>query len=463
MCAHGAFSPTRRALERFDGWDSLRDVALGDERPAVRTARGSVSLVRAIGRWDLTAGVVNGVIGSSIFGMPGTIAALTGSLSPLSYVWAGFGILAIVLCFSEVASRFDEPGGAYLYAREAFGPFVGFQAGWLTFWIRVTSVAANLNVLADYLIPLVPGMAGGSMRVTVIVLAVVLVTILNIVGVKQSARAVDILVVAKLLPLLSVIVFGLFRVSPDVIATQAVATPVWRDAILLLVFAYGGFESALIPASEARDPKRDSPFALLWGLALVAGVYTLIQFVAIGTVPHLASEKAPIAAVIRELVGPAGMALGSLAVLVSVSGWATGAFLHSPRVLYSMAEREEMPAIFGAVHPRFRTPHVAILAFAAASLGFALWGSFAFNATLSAIVRLITYALTAAALPVFRLKRPHEPLAFRLPLAGFVVPIAIAFCLYLLGTRSFAQVWMLGAMMAVGALLFFGRRAAETR
>jgi amino acid transporter len=228
------------------------------------------SLVRAIGRWDLTAAVINGVIGSSIFGMPAVLAALTGAWSPLAALVAAAGILAITLCHAETASRFKEPGGPYLYGREAYGRAVGFQAGWLSFWIRVTSMGANLNVFVDYLGQIVPAAAAGAGRATVMFALAATVTALNVIGVRQGARAVDLFTIAKLLPLLLLVVLGLGRISGEVLATQAVAAPDWTQAVLLLIFAYGGFEAALIPASEAKDPRRDSAFALLAGLAVVA-------------------------------------------------------------------------------------------------------------------------------------------------------------------------------------------------
>lgn len=425
--------------------------------PPAKPPERKPGLVRAITRVDLTASVVNSVVGSSIFGMPATIAALTGVWSPVVYVFAGAAILTIVFCFSEVASRFDQPGGVYLYAREAFGGFVGFQAGWLSFWIRVTSVAANLNVFVDYLSQIVPRAGAGVGRAVVMVVVLVIVTTLNVTGVKRSAKAVDLFVAAKLLPLVFLVLLGLPRVTQEVLSSQAVASPDWRQAILLLMFAFGGFEAALVPASEAKNPKRDSAFALLAGLAVVAVVYILVQFAVVGIVPNVGTQKAPIAVAMSVLIGTSGVAFASVAAMISVYGWATGALLTSPRTLYSMAEQQDLPAFFGRVHPRFRTPHVAIIVFAFASLGFSLVGSFVSNAVLSAIVRLVTYALVAAAVLRLRQKWPDRPPTFRLPAAPLVSGLALAFCGYMLWTRPFAQAWMAGVMLVLGTALYFAR------
>jgi amino acid transporter len=423
-----------------------------------QTGASRPTLVRAIGRWDLTAAVINGVIGSAIFGMPSDQARLTGAWSPLVALVAGLGILTIVLCFAEVASRFQEPGGPYLYAREAFGPFVGFEAGWLTFWIRVTAVAANLNVFADYLARVAPAAGQGWTRAAVMTALVAAVTAINLVGVRQATWAVDVFTVAKLLPLVLLAVLGLPRVEGTVLATQAVADPQWTHAVLLLVFAYGGFEAPLIPAGEARNPRRDTAFALLTALAVIATVYCVVQFVVVGLVANVASVKAPVAQAFEVLLGGPGVVLASIAAMVSIYGYTTGTTLQSPRVLFSMAERGELPAVFGRVHERFRTPHVAIFAYAALALALALYGSFTWNATLSAIVRLLTYGLTCVALLVFR-RRPDvgEP-GFRVPVAVVVAPLAAGFCLWLLLTRSLTQAWITAALVAAGALLYLGRR-----
>src|SRR5688500_7414512 len=273
--------------------------------------------------------------------MPAVLAALTGAGSPVVALLAGLGILAITLCHAEVASRFKEPGGTYLYAREAYGPTVGFQMGWLSFWIRTTSMGANLNVFVDYLGQVAPGAGAGSGRTAVMCVVTALVTALNVMGVRLGARTVDLFTVAKLLPLILLVVLGIGRISGEVMATQAVAAPDWTQAVLLLIFAYGGFEAALVPASEAKDPRRDSGFALLTALAIVAGTYMLVQLAVVGLVPHVATSKAPVAAAFGVLLGPLGVVLAILAAMTSTYGWTVGAVLTSPRILYSMGERAE--------------------------------------------------------------------------------------------------------------------------
>jgi APA family basic amino acid/polyamine antiporter len=426
--------------------------ALPDPRP---------TLVRAIGRWDLTASVVNGTIGAAVFALPATLCGLTGAWSPLAYIFGGLGILPIVLCFAEVASRFQEPGGSYLYAREAFGPFVGFQCGWLWFWSRVWAAAAILNAFVDYFSQLLSGVGTPVGRSVTMIVVIALATTLNVVGVRQGAWAVDFFTIVRFVPLLPLVVLGLTRVRADVLASQRAVTTDWAPAILLVVFAYSGFEAALIPAGEARDPRRDSAYALLVGLGVVAAVYVLIQFVVVGVVPKAASSRAPVAAALGVLVGRAGIAAASLAAMLSGLGWIIGATLACPRILYAMAERGELPRSLGKVHSRFRTPHVAILAFSTFCLGFAECGGFVWNASFSAAVRLSTYGLICASLVMLRRRRSTEVPGFLLR-GGFVIAVAgVLFCLGLLGTLTVTQAWIFLLIVAAGALLWLSAKAAR--
>jgi len=387
------------------------------------------------------------------------LAGLTGEWSPLTFILAGLGMLTMLLCMAEVASRFTEAGGPYLFVREAFGRDAGFQAGWLTFFIRATSAAAALNVFTDYLGPLAPALAQGAGRIATMTLVLVVITAINIVGVRQATWAVDLLTAGKLLPLALLILLGLPRVSEAVLATQAVADPNWTQGVLLLVFAYGGFDTPLIVAGEVRRPRKDSAFALIVGMAVIATVYTLVQVVAVGVVPQVAATKAPLAEAFRLLMGPPGVVLITIGAMVSTYGLATGSVLAAPRLLFSMAQRGELPAVLARIHPRFRTPDVAILVYAAVTLGCALYGSFAWNATVSAIVRLVTYGLICAALLVFR-RRGGEAPGFRLPGGAVIAPVAVAFALWLLSTRTFKQAWVLAVLMVVGWVL--GRLAARS-
>jgi APA family basic amino acid/polyamine antiporter len=409
-------------------------------------------LVRAISRFDLTAAIVNGVIGSAIFGQPGIIAGLTGAWSPLAYVFAALGMLMVVLCFAEVASRYSEGGGAYLYCRDAFGPLVGFLAGWLLFWSRLTAYAANLNLFVDFAGVLQPLAAGPRARLVLLALVSLVLVAINVAGVRRASWTINLFTVAKLTPLVLLIVLGLPRISGEVLATQVVAQYHWTEAILLLVFAYGGFEAPLIPAAEAKNPKRDTAPALLIGIGIVAAVYVLVQLVVVGVLPEAARSKTAVADTFRLLIGPAGATLIAVGAMLSTYGYSAGATLQAPRLLLALAERRELPSPLVHLHPRFRTPDVSIVAFALLGFGLSAFGSFAANATFSAIVRLAIFALTCMALVVFRRRFEEEP-SFRVPAGPVVAALGVAFSVWLLTTRTFDQAGLLVGLCAAGFLL----------
>jgi amino acid transporter len=418
------------------------------------------TLIRAIGRWALTAAVLNSVIGSGVFGLPSTLAGFAGAWSPLTVLIAGVGILVIVLCFAEVGSRFDEPGGPYLYTREAFGPAFGFQVGWLHIWTRLLSAAAVLNVLSGYLAPLVPWTGTPTGRASVMIFTMTLVTVVNVIGVRQASWTVNAFTIAKLLPLILVIVLGIIQFDRTVLETQAVAEPKWTEAVLILMFGYGGFESGIVAGSESRDPKRDTAFALITAMLAITVIYCLIQLAVVGVLPNAAASKAPIAETLRVLLGPIGLTLGSIAVIVSVYGWLTGFSLMSPRILYSMADRREFPQVFASVHPTFRTPHVAIVVNSAIALALGLVSNFGQLATFGAITRLGIYISTCAALIALR-KKLGVPSTFRAPAGPALAIVGIAFGLWLLSTRKLDQAWLLPVVVALGGLVGLAMRGSR--
>lgn len=418
------------------------------------------SLIRAIGRWALTATVINSVIGSGVFGLPAALTKLAGAWSPLVVLFAGASIFVIVLCFAEVGSRFDEAGGPYLYAREAFGHAVGFQIGWLHILTRLLSGAAVLNVLIAYLGSLIPWVALPAGRAVTMIVGIALVTVLNVIGVRQAAWTVNAFTIAKLLPLLGLVVLGAVYFSPAVVATQAVVTPDWTEALLLLVFAYGGFESGIVAGSESRDPKRDTAFALLVAMLVVTVLYCLVQLAVVGVLPNAAASTAPVASAFRAMLGPVGLTLGSIAVVISVYGWLSGFALMTPRILFSMAERHELPAVLARIHPRYRTPYVAIVLNSVLALALGLSGSFAQMAVFSAISRLAIYVSTCAALIVLR-KRFGDPEGFRVPGGRGVAVVGILFCVWLITTRSLDQAWFLPVAVAAGAVIWAVTKATR--
>jgi basic amino acid/polyamine antiporter, APA family len=425
----------------------------------VLTAAPSPTLLRVIGRRDLTAVVINSVIGAGVFGLPSVVAGLTGTWSPLVVLLGALGIMPIVLCVAEVGSRFDVAGGPYRYTQQAFGETAGFHVGWLLIWTRLLSGGAILNVMTSYLATIVPWVGTPAGRAITMIVAVVLFTAINVRGVKQAAWTVNLFTIAKLLPLLLLIIVGVVLLRGDVIATQQVRTPQWTDALLQMVFAYAGFEVALVAASEMRRPREDSAFALIVAMLIITAIYALTQLTVMGVLPNAAASKAPIADTLRAMLGATGGVIGSLGATVSAYGWLTGNALLVPRMPFSMAERGELPRAFARVHQTFRTPHIAIIACSVIALAIGLAGTFAATATLSAIGRLIVYGMTCGSLMILR-RRGHPPAGFMVPGGPIFAVIGIMFSIWLLSTRSFTQAWMIGAIILAGIIgRWLARRA----
>lgn len=378
------------------------------------------NLVRGISRWDLTAIAVNTIIGAGIFGLPSKVTALIGGYSLLAFVVCAVIVGFIVLCFAEVASRFTETGGMYLYAREAFGAVVGFEVGWLYWIVRVTTFAANCNLLLAYLGIFLPSANEGVLRIVLISSIVLVLTVVNFLGVKESVILTNIFTVGKIVPLLIFAFVGLFFIQPANFSFNV--TPdynTFSSAILLLIYAYVGFEAAVIPAGETEDPQKNVPFALLTALAFCAVLFIIIQIVAIGTLPELAKSERPLADAAGQFMGSFGASFIAVGALVSILGNLNGGFLAASRIPFAMAEQNELPAVIGVTHARFKTPYVSLLLTAAAMLFLTIQSSFVSALTISTITRLLVYAATCASLPVFRWRT-------NAPEAKFIAPFGIA-------------------------------------
>jgi len=423
------------------------------------------ALVRAIGRWSLAALLVNSVIGSGIFGLPSIVAGLVGRASPLAYLIAAAGMGVIMACFAEVASQFRESGGPYLYTRAALGRFLGIQMGWLTGLARLTATAGNANLFVIYLGEFWPKVKEPLPRALVLVLLLGILATVNYRGVSGGVQLSNFFTVAKLLPLLVFLAAGLLfllarRNEPSTFGAMAGANA-WLQAVLLLVYSYGGFEGAIIITGEAKDPRRDAPFAFFVALGTVTLVYTLIQVVVVGTVPNAAATDRPLATAARQFLGPGGAVLMAVGALIAVYGILSSHILYNPRLAFAFAEQKDLPRILGAVHPRFRTPHVSIVLYTSLATLLAVAATFRWNVTLSAVARLFTYAAVCAALPVLRKKHPGAS-AFRLPAGPVLAYVGIAFSAVLITRMGRAELVILVATVAIAFVNWLWARRRTT-
>ena len=414
----------------------------------------SEGLVRAIGRWSLVALTINCILGSGIFGLPSQVAALLGRRSPWAVLLAGAAMAVIIGCYAEVASQFSQSGGTYIYCRAAFGRFTGLQVGWMLMLSRLTACAANANLLVMYLGEFWPQVARPLARFGVVTLLLGVLLIVNYRGVRAGTLVSNVFVVAKLLPLAIVVLAGTYYLlthSAISVATPPATVGTWRNVMLLLFFAYGGYEAAMNPMGEARNPKRDAPFALFVALAIITLIYVLIQWVVVSMLPASLHSQRPLADVARILLGQGGAGFVALGALVSVYGYLSANFLTGPRATFAFAEQGDFPHWFAAVHTRFRTPHVSIVVFAALCWILALLGSFTWNVTLSAVARLFYYGAVCAALPVLRRKHP-EAAWIRLPAGSSFSILGVLICLILLTGVDFSKSLILLSTILIAAL-----------
>jgi len=414
-------------------------------------------LVRGIRRWDLVAITINGIIGAGIFGLPAKVYALIGTYSLIAFVACALVVALIILCFAEVGSRFDETGGPYLYAREAFQPAVAFEIGWLFWLVRITAFAANGNLLINYLSFFWTSATSPLWRASIIVLVVVVLAIINLLGIRQATIVSNLFTVGKLVPMILFVAAGLFFLNPQ--AYHFGPTPTTNDfskSVLLLVYAFTGFEMATIPAGEVRDPQRNLPRALLIAMLVVATLYILIQLVCVGTLPGLAQSQKPLADAGSQFLGAAGGAIISAGAIISISGNLNILLLSGSRLPFAMAEHKQLPAVVGNVHKRFFTPYVSIAITAAVMLFLTLKSSFLEALTISAIARLITYGATCLALLVFRARRGAPAALFRLPGGKVIAMVSMLLIVWLLLHITLAEARAAAIAAAGGLLIYFG-------
>ena len=421
-------------------------------------------MVRAVSRWQLFGLSINDVIGSGIYLLPAAAAALLGPASLWAVLLAGVAVSLLVLCYAQASSYFDDPGGGYLYAREAFGPFIGFEVGWMLFLTRIASAAALSNGLAEAVTHFWPGAASGAVRIAIVVGSLAFLVGVNVVGVRAAARTGVFLAIAKLVPLLMFIGIGAMFVDTAMAAPLAAGSvfdlPLGDlgQAALLLLFAYAGFENLPAAAGEYRNPRRDVPFALLAMIATVTAVYFAVQWVALGTLPGLAESATPLADAAARFGGGWLALVLTVGATVSILGTNSNTIMLGPRYLHALAMDGYGPRALANIHPRFRTPTVAILTLGAFSLVLALSGSFVQLALLSVVARLFTYIGTAVSVLVLHRRHGNQPGAMQLPGGPLIPVVALLLSLGLLASAKLENLAAGAIALLAGAVIYRFRR-----
>jgi basic amino acid/polyamine antiporter, APA family len=417
----------------------------------------------------MVALAINSIVGSGIFGLPAVLAGLVGRASPLAVLVAGAGMSVIIACYAEVASQFTETGGTYLYLRRAFGRLIGLQVGWMTLLTRLTACAASVTLFVDYLSEFWSGATQPLARAVVISTFVGVAAAVNYRGVGAGTLMSNAAVAAKLLTLGSVCVAGVAWLSKHGELASPSAAPAhaagWLRAMLLLFFAYGGYEAALNPMGEAHNPRGNVAFALFAALFIVTVLYSTLQLTVVGALADAAHSQRPLADVARVLMGRSGATLISAGALISVYGYISANLLNMPRGLFALAERGDFPSALAAVHTRWRTPYISIVVFASLVWIFAQFGGFASNVTLSAFARIFYYGAVCVAVPVLRRRQPQAA-AFRLPGGPLLPALGVLLCALLLTGVDFSRSVILLATIGVALLNWVwvkGRTAAAIR
>lgn len=393
-----------------------------------RGAELPVSPPRVLGVGAIGFASFNCILGAGIFGLPAPIAALLGPAAVLGYLICTLLIGLVGLCLAECGSRVCAAGGTYAYAGAAFGPVMAGIVGTMSWITNIAGSAAVANLWVDTLAAQWPSTAAPGVRIGLLLAVYLALAVLNVRGARQGARASSVFAAAKLAPLLVVVVVGLVALHPANPQWAAVpSTQSLGQAAVLLFFAFSGVESGLTTSGEVRDPARTVPRAILFACTLIAALYIGIQVVSQGVLgaglPH---ASAPLVEVASSLLGPWGARLMIACIILSTLGYLVADLLCSPRALFALAERGQLPRSLAAVHPRFRTPYVAVCVHAALCALLAVSGSFRALALFTSSTVLVVYVvccLGVLRLRALRIEQCGPP--FIVP-GGVLVPVAAA-------------------------------------
>jgi basic amino acid/polyamine antiporter, APA family len=418
-------------------------------------------LVRGIGIPALTANIVSSTIGAGIFVIPATVAMELGPAAPLAFVCCAIAMVLFVTCFAIAGSRVSLTGGLYAYVEVAFGRYVGFLAGILYFLTALGAVAGVVNVLANSIALVFPFLGGAVMRIVVMLVVYGLLVTINVRGVRTGAGAVTVITVAKLLPLLLFICAGIFFIHPPNLTWSGwPGSKPLGDAVILLIFAFVGIEVALIPSGEVKNPARTVPRSAYLALVTTTIIYIMIQLVAQGTLgTDLANyPAAPLAESASKFLGNLGRTILLAGATISAFGFVTSDILSSPRMIFAFGRDGALPQFFAHVHPRYRSPDVAIATYAALAFALSISGTFEQLAVLSNVAVLLMYLLCCAGCYVLLhrdVRADGQP--FNFPGMKIVPALAIIAIIWILTHATVREFLVTAIVLAISSLLYLVR------
>jgi len=408
--------------------------------------------------------VINGVIGSGVFGLPSKTFKEIGVFSIAAFLVCAIAVLIIIICFAEVSSRFEKTGGPYLYALSSFGKLPAFITGWLLLLTRFITYAALINLLVTYLSVFSDWFILPSSRIIVIILLTLFLAFINHIGVKDSTRVNNFLTFAKLLPLLLFIIVGFFFIeTKNFEIKQTPGFSSFSSTVLLLVFAFGGFESVLVNSGEVKNPEENLPFALLLAALIIAAIYMLVQIVSIGTLPSLATSEKPLAEGAGLFMGKAGATIIAVGALFSVTGTLNAIMLVGSRLPFAFSEEKQFPKIFSFIHPKYKTPTWSLLLFMIVTIIISLNYSFLAAASISAITRVMIYGIVCASLIKLRKKNVSQTGFFKIPYGEYFAIAGILLSIWLLSNAKLNELRDIAIAIGVGLVIYVLMKLPKNR
>jgi amino acid transporter len=417
-------------------------------------------LERVIGVSGLALTILNFTIGAGIFVLPAIISIQLGSYAIFCYVFCSIVLGAIMLCYAEIGSKITTSGGNYAYVVAAFGEFPGFLVNWLYFFAwSILSDAALMNIITDSLAVIFPVFLNPWLRAFFFFVLMIFMVLLNVRGAKQGMAFIKFVTVVKLLPLLAIIIFGLFHIRATNFQWEHLPSfSTFGNTALILFFAFFGFESALTVSGEIKNPKRTVPRGILLAGLLILVFYLLLQVVAQGILGNnmLAVKDAPLAAIAEKIVGPVGAIILLLTAAFSCFTTVAGDVLATPRLLFAGANDGLFPKFLGKVHPKFATPNLAIITYAALIFILSVSGGFKQLAILASASLLLVYlAVILATIKMRTKKQEGSDKAFKIP-GGLIIPlIAIAAIVWLLTSLGRWEILSVIIFISLVCVIYF--------
>lgn len=430
--------------------------------------QGEAALLKAIGTIALTAAVINSIVGGGIFRMPSALATQMGAAAPLAVVAGALAIIPIALCFAAVGSRVQVTGGPYSYLTATYGPFSGFVGGALMWIANVTSSAGVAAALSVQVASLLPAFAPPLPRALMLTAVYGALVALNAFGVKLGARAITALAALKLTPLFLLAALGILVVDWSAVSFTIGDVPSWGAlgaSMVLVMFAYSGMETALIPSGEIRDPARNVPRATFAAIALVVLLYLALQIVGQGLLgPGLAASGVPLADTAGALWEP-GRVLLLVTACVSMIGFLMGNLLGSARLVFALGRDRYLPGAFGAVSARHRVPLLAIFVHAGIAWALAIAGSFDPLALISGGAICLVYAMVSLAAwrAQSRDLRERGDRPFELPGGALIPLVSVAAMAAIVATLTALEWAAIGVALAVLVVLYAFLRLRRER